>query len=287
MADRFEDLRNYVAVVSNGGVNAAAEALGIAKSAVSRRLSDLEARLGVTLIDRTTRRFELTAIGRDYHQRAVAILASLDDLDRNVAGSRAPSERLRVSADSELVTHLLAPALARFQAENDNMVVDLSVVGSDPAAGVDVVILTSAPSARKSGKERRLGEFRRLLCGAPTLLEARGSPASIPELADYPGIAVRGQDAGWMLDGSGAQPCHVVMIVPDTASAIAAAIGGAGLAQLPEFAARDAIDRGKLAVVLAERLSKTVDVVASYPQESPAKVSLLLDYLAETLAFSG
>lgn len=286
MADRFEDLRNYVAVVSNGGVNAAAEAMGIAKSAVSRRLSELEARLGVTLIDRTTRRFELTAVGRDYHQRAVAILASLDALDRDVGGSRAPAEHVRVSAESELVTHLLAPALARFQAEHANMVVELTIAGPEPAAGPDVDILISTRAAPKSDEGLRLGEFRRLLCGAPSLLETRGSPTSISELAEYPGIAVRGQDAGWKLDGLQPQPFNLVMTVPDVASAITAAIEGVGLALLPKFAAREAIDGGKLTVVLADRLTKPTNVVASYRRESPARVRLLVKYLAATLAFS-
>ncbi|TPG16405.1 LysR family transcriptional regulator [Sphingomonas koreensis] len=113
VADKFEDLRNFAAVVENGGVNAAAAALGIAKSAVSRRLGELEARLGVSLVERSTRRFEPTALGRDYYTKATTILAALDALDAGM-GDSAVVSTVKVMSEPSLMTSLVAPALASF-----------------------------------------------------------------------------------------------------------------------------------------------------------------------------
>jgi len=83
--DRFADMQVYVSVVESGSISAAAERLNLAKSAVSRRLAELEARLGVSLIQRTTRRLNLTDSGRDYYTRCVAILADVEEAESAVS----------------------------------------------------------------------------------------------------------------------------------------------------------------------------------------------------------
>jgi DNA-binding transcriptional LysR family regulator len=283
VADRFEDLRNYVAVVANGGVNAAADALGIAKSAVSRRLAELEARLGVTLIDRTTRRFELTAVGRDYHRRAVDLLASLDDLDRSVAGEMPFSKRISVGVGIDLAPQWLVPAMARFALAHEGVTIALGVMdGTSQPDDADILILTSA-GAQSLRETRRIGEFRTVLCGAPAYLEIRGEPSKVTDLGGHSGVAVVGQERGWMFGGPAPQTFKVAMVVNDAASAVAAAIEGAGLCLVPQVVAQDAIDAGKLKIVLASDEPTAATVHASFASESPAAVRRLVDQLAATL----
>ena len=132
-----------VAVVSGGGFAAGAERLGVAKSAVSRRIRELEDRLGARLFDRTTRRVQLTETGREFHDRAVELLAGLDKAEE--AASNASGElkgRIRVAAPVSFTTHCLAPAVGRFlerhpavtlSIDTDDRMVDLVRDGFDLA----------------------------------------------------------------------------------------------------------------------------------------------------------
>src|SRR3712207_140695 len=143
MADRFEDLRALVAVVSAGGFAAGAERLGVAKSAVSRRIRELEDRLGARLFDRTTRRVQLTETGRGFYERAVELLAGLDEAEE--AASSASGElkgRIRFAAPVSFTTHCLAPAIGQFlgshpavtlSIDTDDRMVDLVRDGFDLA----------------------------------------------------------------------------------------------------------------------------------------------------------
>src|SRR3712207_7267688 len=115
MADRFEDLRALVAVVSAGGFAAGAERLGVAKSAVSRRIRELEDRLGARLFDRTTRRVQLTEAGLKFHDRAVELLAGLEEAEEAASSASGDLKgRIRVTAPVYFTTHCLAPVLGQF-----------------------------------------------------------------------------------------------------------------------------------------------------------------------------
>lgn len=285
MADRFEDLRNYVAVVSNGGVNAAADALGIAKSAVSRRLAELEARLGVALIDRTTRRLELTAVGRDYHRRAVELLSSLDELDQSVGGKRAVVERLKVSADEELAP-MVAAALASFQRVHPGIIIALTLLAGGISESADLVVTTSEAST--AGREGvHVGEYRAILCASPDYLNASGEPASTADLSDHAVVGTAAQAGGWTFDGRPNQPFRAVITVPDAICAELAAAKGAGIAQLPEFVVRNALNDGRLRRVLADKASPTRTVLATFATDSSVSVRQLADHLAAKLDLKG
>lgn len=286
MADRFEDLRNYVAVVTNGGVNAAADALGIAKSAVSRRLSDLETRLGVTLIDRTTRRLELTAVGRDYHRRATELLASLDALDTSVTGEAASPERITVEV-ADLLVLPVASALAKFSSTSRHLSFEIS--GSTPrTAPTGAALLVTCGAGDLAGRESRpLGQFKLVLCAAPEYLKQWGTPTASSELSGHVGIAIGSGDNGWMLDGSSRQEFNAALTVPDATAATAAAIEGGGLVQLPEFMIRNALEDDRLRRVVAGRSTPTVEVSAHYLSESSTSVRQVVDYLAARIDLKG
>jgi DNA-binding MarR family transcriptional regulator len=110
VADRFEDLRTLLMVISAGGVSAAAAEMGIAKSAVSRRLTDLEKRLGASLIDRSSRRLKLTVVGADYASRARSVMAEIDALDASVAVAE-PRRTIVVRGHADVLSYAIAPVL--------------------------------------------------------------------------------------------------------------------------------------------------------------------------------
>lgn len=282
MADRFEDLRNYVAVVSNGGVNAAAEAMGIAKSAVSRRLSDLEARLGVTLIDRTTRRFELTAIGEHYHQRASEILASLEALDQSVVDDAPAPERIKIGASIGLAQQLLAPALAEFASDHEGVAIELVEIEDALVTDADLLVATS-PDRGKGRETKLLGEFHTVLCASPAYLQSRGEPENPAAVAEHAGITSPEQSS-WNVGARATHKFNTTMIMPDATSAKAAAVRGAGLVQLPEFVVRDAIEAGLLRVVLPTRVAPVIPISASFDPNCPLVVRQLVEHLIATLA---
>lgn len=231
MADRFEELRTFVAVAEAGGVTAAAARLGLAKSAVSRRISELEKRLGVDLLSRETRRFTLTPAGFAHHAKAKALLAALDELDRSTAEGE-QVRPLTVSAPLELAIHVVAPALAALAGRGSGIAFRLST----DDAKADVAIAISLASGRRK-IEGEIGRTESVRYAAPSPGDTPPSAARTIEVASPP---------SWF-EGANATAVNAVSTVVGTLDmAMAAAIGGAGAATLPDFMAADAVARGKL-----------------------------------------
>ena len=283
VADRFEDIRTYVAVVDSGGVNAAAAHLGIAKSAVSRRLGELETRLGVKLIERTTRSFELTALGRDYHRRASEILASLNALDEGLGTGKTTVADITVSIEAGLPPRLLLPAIATFQASEAAAPVRLGVVADPDPRAVDVVVGTAADRKCES---RRIGSFRRLLYASPAYLEMHGTPASAAALSDHRRIATASV-GDWVVAGRAKARPAAILVVDEIEEALIAATCGIGVAQLPDFVALDAVSRGDLIAILEDSAAAPVEVHASYLRDRSVAVKHFVDALALRTTLSG
>lgn len=249
MADRFEDLRTLLTAVSTGGVSAAAAKLGIAKSAVSRRLSDLEKRLGVELIDRTRRRLALTETGAEYARRARIVLASLDQLDASVApaGKRVT---ITVRASTTLLTHAVIPALAiaRTAIDGDDVQLRLSVSEAGEADGDDILVVED----HEGDRGRRLFADGLVICASPAHLAAWGMPGEPKHLDHHPTIAIVGEADGWDL-ADGAHPFGAVAVTTaDAEAAAAAATAGLGIAQLPNHLVAVALSDGRLVRVMAD-----------------------------------
>jgi len=280
VADKFEDLRTYIAIVEAGGVNSAAVKLEIAKSAASRRLSDLEERLGVTLIQRTTRSFELTEAGRTFYNEARRILDDIASVEERLrVGGVGDSGQLVVVADRGL-SRLLMPAIAAFRGKHPGTGVCLR---SDVAkAGADSLIVTTARlDTMRSG--RGIGEFRSVLFASPTYL-ARSAPLRSPaDLAEHDGVLVAAAGSSHWIFGSGTEilPRPAVTVADDEA-ALAAAIAGLGLARLPEFLAQSAVRARDLVGCLADHHVKTL-VSAYKPSRPSGGVDGLLDHLGASL----
>ncbi len=288
MADRFEDMRVFVAVVSAGGFAAGAERLGVVKSAVSRRVRDLEDRLGARLFDRTTRRVQLTEAGRDFHDRAVEVLAGLEQAEE--AASSASKElkgRIRIAAPVSFTAHCLAPAVGQFlerhpavslSIDTDDRTVDLIHHGFDLA-----IRIARLPDS--SLVARRLVTIRHVCVASPVLLDRLGTPQKPDELSRFPGVTYSNVDevGYWKFTGD---------VVPSVTSRLdfangdairEAAIAGVGVAVLPTFIAHEAIRRGELSIVLAKHMRPPIAMYAVHPsmRNQTARARAFIDFLVD------
>jgi DNA-binding transcriptional LysR family regulator len=287
VADRFEDLRTLLTVVAAGGINAAAAELGIAKSAVSRRVSDLEKRLGVALVDRSNRRFELTSTGSEYARRARAVLSSLDELDASVA-PRSDDPVLRLRAPSVILAHAVVPALVTMRAASDgrHTRLHLSSCGGDREdERQDVLVTDLIPDGEY--QRRHLRSTNLVLCAAPSHLSTHGVPRSPHDLDVQPAIVTSPEAPEWRLAGRSRAIAAVSLISEDTDAAAAAAMAGLGLAQLPDFVAAAALADGRLVAVLPGHEPPTSEIQAFFREDAASGTRRFVDALAAAFADMG
>lgn len=293
--DRFADMQLYVSVVETGSISAAAERLNIAKSAVSRRLAELEARLGVSLIHRTTRRLNLTDSGRAYYDRCIVILADLDEAESAVSQAhQALKGRLRVALPHSFGLLHLAPLIqdfmiqhpeVRFELDFNDRQIDLIQEGFDLA----IRIATLADSSLIA---RRLAPIRHAVCASPDYLARHGNPATAADLSHHVCLAYSNlADPGlWSYRGPDGQPGQVQVPVRLAASSgdflIRAAIAGEGLIMHPTFYLDEALRTGKLVKVLTDHTWPELSAYAVYPptRHLSTRVRAFIDFVAERLA---
>jgi DNA-binding transcriptional LysR family regulator len=185
---QFEEMHNFVRVVEAGSISRAAEQLGVAKSGVSRRLSDLERRLGVRLLNRTTRRSSLTDAGRSYYEGALRLLANVAELDALVSDSDASLQgTLRLAAPLSFGLLHLAPAIDEFIRRHNGLTINIDF--SDRQVdlveqGVDLAIRI-ADLSDSTLQARRICPVRLLLCASPDYLERHGVPERPEDLRHH------------------------------------------------------------------------------------------------------
>ena len=293
--DRFADLSMFVAVVDSGGISAAAERLGVAKSAVSRRLADLEGRLGAQLLRRTTRRLTLTDSGRAFHERAKNILADLEEAEQSVSQAHgALRGRLNVALPlaygirhvGPLITEFMAlhPAV-EFDLDFNDRRIDLMQEGFDLAIRV-------ARLPDSSLIARRLAPVPSALCASPDYLARHGTPARAADLAGHEALVYSNlaNPDTWNFVGPEGQPGSVKVPVRLRANngefLTRAAIAGHGIILHPTFYLDEAIRAGQLVSLLTDHAWPQVNAYAVYPptRHLSRRVRALVDFLAERLA---
>jgi DNA-binding transcriptional LysR family regulator len=293
--DRFAHMQIFVGVVETGSISAAAERLNLAKSAVSRRLAELEAHLGVSLIQRTTRRLNLTDSGRAYYARCVAILADVEEAESDVSQAHgALKGRLKLALPLSFGLLHLAPLIqdfmtqhpdVRFELDFNDRQIDLMQEGFDLA----IRIATLADSSLIA---RRLAPIRHVVCASPGYLARHGTPHTAADLAQHDCLAYSNvRDPGlWSYRGPDGQPGQVRVPVRLAASSgeflIRAAIAGEGLVQLPTFYVHEALLTGQLTQLLADHTWPELSAYAVYPptRHLSSRARVLIDFLAERLA---
>ena len=272
--DKLAAMRNFVSVVQNGGFSGAARVLGVPKSRVSQRISDLEAALSTRLLHRTTRAVSTTEEGRFYYERCLVILEEIDAADQAMhRGGEEPSGRLTVSAMSGVARALLLPRIADFSARYPKVSLRLSVtdrLANLTEEGIDCAIRGGALE-NSTMISRHLRDVGFALYAAPGYLSVR-SPILKPEdLAGHDLIQVirqRGGTGGWLLRGGGgdAMVDHPPRLeTDDDDAALAAAMAGAGIALCPDFAVQGPLAQGKLVTVLPGWAAPSRPVYLVYP----------------------
>jgi DNA-binding transcriptional LysR family regulator len=296
--NRFGEMEVFVRAVESGGFSAGARALDMSPSAVSKLVSRLENRLGTRLVNRSTRRLQLTPEGCAFYERSVVILADLKEAEQCAAAGEAPRGRLRVNANVPFGKHFLLPLLPQFLARYPEISVDIAlsdIVVDLLEARADVAI-RAGPMKSSSLVARKLGATRMMIVGAPAYFAMRGMPRSADELKRHNllGPSYARTMPAWPVLQGGA----VVDVTPtgnvqasDGEALRELALAGIGLARIAAFQVRDDLAAGRLANVLEEAnpgdLEDVHAVFLGNGGPVPARVRALLDFLAETVDLGG
>ena len=294
--DRFEDLQAFVAVVEAGSFTAAAERLDAAKSAISRRVSALEERLGAQLLRRTTRRLNLTETGRSFYERSARILADLDEAESAVAQEHGELRgTLRVALPLSFgIRHMCEP-IAEFSRRHPRVEFDLDLNDRRidlVEEGVDLAVRIGR-LADSSLIARRLFEARTVVCASQAYLEQHGAPQTPDELRDHRCLVYGNlpEPDKWVCrdpDGN-----HIRVDVNATMTATsgdflsAAASQGLGITMQPTFIAGEGIRRGDVVPILTRYEWPITPAYAVYPptRHLSYRVREFIDFLVEH--FSG
>jgi len=289
--DRMAEIETFVQVAESGGIGAAAERLGVAKSAVSRRLKELEERLGVRLVNRTTRQLSLTDTGKSYYERAAQIIADLEDADQTAAAVHgALSGRLKIAAPQSFGVLHLTPAVTSFLTNHPELWIDLDL--NDRRVdlvneGFDIAVRIGQLED-SSLIARRLASVRIIACASPDYLKRHGTPKRPEDLHDhaylrYSNIPER-RVFCWV-DDKGQERVVVpkARLVSNNGEMLqAAAESGLGIVSQPTFLVSESIRAGRLVPVLADYQWMELGAYALYPpgRHLSAKVRAFVDHLA-------
>ena len=289
--DRLSNIEAFVAVIESGSFSAAAERLGIARSMGSRRVVALEKHLGIQLLQRTTRSLSLTEPGRHFFERAVRVLADLEEAEQSVADDAAELRgRVRLAAPLSFGLHHLVGALNDFLLAHAELELDLDLNDREVnlvEEGFDLAVRIG--SLRDSTLlARRIGIVRFVTCASPDYLERHGEPRSPAELADHVGLHYANLAArqAWQFgDGDGGAQATVprLRVRANNGDALAAAAAaGLGLITSPSFICWERIKAGELVPILTAYPRPPVGIYAVYPPGRliPRRVQALSEHLA-------
>jgi DNA-binding transcriptional LysR family regulator len=297
--DRFDALQAFARVVEAGSFTKAAQTLHMSKTTVTQLVQQLEARLRVKLLNRTTRQVKITPDGAAYYERVVRLLADLEDADTSLSSALAsPKGRLRVDVPSPLARLILMPALPAFHARYPDIQLDMGV--SDRV--VDLIgdnvdcVLRGGEVTDPSLIVRHVGDLRLGVYAAPSYLERAGTPLHPSELID-----THHRTVGYLRSRSGkVAPITMqredelmevhgryVVAVDDGNAYLAAGVAGMGILWLPQYMAEAHVAKGELVPLFEDgwRFDSMPMYVAFPPNRHvSAKLRAFIDWVVELMA---
>lgn len=292
------DLGFFTTLASAPSLTAAARELGLSNAAVSKRLQQMEGRLGMALVNRTTRRMALTPEGEVYLEQAKKILGAIDDLESSLWGTqKVPQGLLRVNATLGFGRSHIAPLLSAFARRYPQIDVQLQLSVNPPPSvddAYDVCFRFGNPPDSRS-IARFIAANQRVVVAAPAYLEQHGVPRTPAELARHSCIGIRQGDEAyglWRFARSGAKDgafesvkVRGPLTTNDGGIAVAWALDGHGILLRAEWDVQRYLQTGQLVQLLAGYRSPDADIYAIYPQhlKAAARVKALLDFAAERL----
>lgn len=288
----LENLKTFVTVVDIGTITQAAEQLYIAKSAVSRRLAELEEHLGVQLFHRTTRSMTLTAEGQAFYERSRVILDELLEAENEVKSTRQHLKgKFKITAPLTFGIEHLSPLLNEFLKLHPELELDLDFSDRNVdliEEGFDLA-LRVGDLADSTLKAKVLAPIRRVICASPEYLAKYGEPTTLEQLSTHPLLRyslIPLRDALFYRDEQGI-PVPFTMPVRLSANngtfLMQAAIAGQGIVMLPSFIVYQAIEQGQLKVILPQLHWEQVNLYAVYPptRHLSQRVRRLIDFLQQ------
>ncbi|MFP3547457.1 LysR family transcriptional regulator [Rhizobium sp. SIMBA_035] len=289
MSDNFLDMLVFVRVADAGSLSGAARELNFSLTVVSRKLSRLEERLGVRLMNRTTRSLTLTEEGTRFYQRCVRILTEIEEAETEVTSGRdTATGTLKVTATFAFGIRWLAPLLGEFQRAHPGLHVRLDTddgVMNIVDAGYDLAIRFGA-LADSSLIARQLAPNRRVVCAAPAYLNLRGRPGTLDDLLKHDVISFGDPpNTHWVFaDG---RSVNVVSKLSTNNGELGHrwALQGSGLILKSIWDVQDDVTSGRLEIVLPEHRLPAAPIHAVFPHNrlAAAKVRLCVDFLAARL----
>ena len=290
---RSGEMMVFVTVMEQGSLSAAARALQLAPSAVSRVIARIEARLGVRLLIRTTRTLTLTAEGQTYLRAARRILADLTEVEEAIADQASPRGRVRLTASLAHGRLYVVPLLAEFTARYPDILVDLNLSDRvvDILGGQADVAIRFGQLADSPLTARRIGETGRVVVASPSYPARHGTPEQPEDLFRHNclSFSFRRAEPGWPFRRGGVDMALDVTgsIEANNGESLAQlALAGVGIARIGTFAVKDKLADGRL-VPLLEPFNpqdrEPLHLLFVGGSTIPARVRVLIDFLAERL----
>jgi LysR family transcriptional regulator, regulator for bpeEF and oprC len=293
--DKLQAMEVFVRVVETGGITRAADSLHMPKATAATLIQKLEAALGVKLLNRTTRRVSVTPDGAAYYDRCVSILAEVRETEELLGKQQStPRGRVRVDVPTLMARSVFVPALPKFFERYPE--IELALASNERRAdlieeGIDCAVW-SGEIEESSLVARRVGFLYFATCAAPSYLAAHGQPGHPDELAQHRCInhfsPRSGKTMDWVFSKDGTRVQTSLrgnIALEDENSYVAAAEAGLGIAQIPAFVLKEAMERGALELVLGDWFPDPSPLYVVYPQNRHLsnKVRVFVDWVAELL----
>jgi len=288
--DQLEQMVNFVRIVEAGSITRAADQLDTVKSAVSKKLNDLEKRLGVTLIIRTTRAHTLTESGESFYQHCVRILDDINEVETQIGQQQnALSGRIRATLPTTYGLLKITPLIQRFQQLHPDIIFDIDFNDSQQdlvAEGFDLAIRISNLKS-SSLIARKIAMTRLLICGSEAYFALHGYPEKPEDLLNgHSRLSYSNANHTWSFLDRYNKPLSInlpsVMSANNGQFLLHMAIEGKGLVCMPDFICEQAVQEGKLIRTLDEQLQQSeLGVYAVYPptRHLSSRISAFVDYL--------
>jgi LysR family transcriptional regulator for bpeEF and oprC len=291
--NKLQAMQVFVRVVETSGVTRAADSLNMPKATATTLIQQLEAALGVKLLNRTTRSVSVTTDGAAYYPRCVAILAAIRETEESLAQRHAsPKGRLRVEVPTLMARLVIVPALPAFFDRYPD--IDLQLGCSERRAdlieeGIDCAVW-SGELADSTLIARRVGLLYFGTCAAPSYLAAHGEPRHPGQLKDHLCInhfsPRTGKIFDWVFAKNGVRiqaSRRGLIALDDENSYVAAAEAGLGIAQIPAFVLKEAMERGSLELLLGDWFAEPAPLNVVYPQNRhlSSKIRVFVDWVSE------
>ncbi|MBY5736151.1 LysR family transcriptional regulator [Rhizobium leguminosarum] len=291
----LNDILIFMAVVDAGSFIAGGQAVGLSRSAAGKAVIRLEDRLGVRLLNRTTRTLSLTEEGRMFYERGLRILVSVDEAEASVAGQDStPRGVLRLTVDDAFGRLVVLPLLEKYLRAWPDIQVEVSFtdrLADIVEEGFDLAIRVGATATDTRLVSRVIAIYKARLCASPSYLAERGEPRNVDDLAVHDCLisAGRNQRQGWRFRGEGGSWIKArgrSRLRLDSGEAIRdAALAGLGIALLPDFLVTDDLAAGRLRQILADFETDDAKIVTLYPDKRllEPRVRRFIDLIGEEL----